>query len=106
MIAAFIKTNARPGKKQKLLEYFKWETQTARDEEPAVLRFDVFEDPNDDSVLYYYEAYVDEAAFEKHKTFPPFQEWTNGLKEECIESNEPIFPFGLTSFCTTAEQKN
>ncbi|MEE8045984.1 MAG: putative quinol monooxygenase [Dehalococcoidia bacterium] len=102
MIAAFIKTNVRPGKKAKLLEYFKRETQMARGE-PGVLRFDVFEDPNDDNVLYYYEAYVDEAAFEQHMSHPTVQEWTNGLKAECIESNEPIFPFGLSPIFTTAE---
>lgn len=104
MIAAFIKTNVRPGKKQDLLEYFKWESQVARDEEPGVLRFDVFEDPDDDTVLYYYEAYIDETAYELHKTLPPFQKWTNGLKEECVESNEPFFRPGLSPIFTTAEK--
>jgi (4S)-4-hydroxy-5-phosphonooxypentane-2,3-dione isomerase len=103
MIAAFIKTNVRPGKKEKLLANFKWETQVARDDNPGVLRFDVFEDPNDDNVLYYYEAYVDQAAYELHRSLPPFQKWANGLKEECVESNEPIFMPGLTPVCTTAE---
>lgn len=103
MIAAFIKTTVKPGKKQKLLDYFERECRVAREEESHVLRFDVFEDPKDDNVIYYYEAYVDEAGFELHKTFPPFLEWTGGLKEECVEKNEPIFQPGLNAIYTTAK---
>ena len=103
MIAALIKAHIRPGKKEKLLDYLKWECQVARDEEPHVLRFDVFEDANDENVIYYYEAYVDEAGFEKHKTYPPFQKWTNGLKDECIKSTEILLNGPSTPVCTTAE---
>lgn len=102
MIAAFIRTTAKPGKKQKLLDHLRWECRVAREEEPHVLRFDVFEDAKDDNVIYYYEAYIDEAGYELHKTYPPFKEWAGGLKEECVESNEPIFQPGLTAVCTTA----
>lgn len=103
MIAAFIKVKVRPGKREKLLEYLKWECQVARDEEPDVLRFDVFEDANDDSVIYYYEAYVDEAGFELHRTYPPFQQRTNGLRDECIESTEGLLPVWSAAVCTIAE---
>ena len=102
MIAAFIKTTVKPGKKQKLLDYFEWECRVAREEEPHVLRFDVFEDTKDDNVIYYYEAYVDEAGYELHKSYTPFREWAAGLKEECVELNEPIFQPGLSATYTTA----
>lgn len=101
MIAAFIRTRVRAGKKQKLLEYFRWECQVATEEEPHVLRFDVFEDPTDENIIYYYEAYVDEAAYELHKTYPPFREWERSIKAECVERNEPVFRPGLTAVCTT-----
>ena len=67
MTAAFMKLNVRPGKKEKLLEFLKWDGQVARYEEPATLRFDVFEDPNDNSGVYLYETYVDMAGLEAHK---------------------------------------
>ena len=72
MIAAFFKANVRPGKKEKLLEFLKWDCQVARDDEPATLRFDVFEDAENDSVVYLYEAYVDMAGFEAHNQGEPF----------------------------------
>ena len=103
MIAAFIKLKVRPGKKKKLLEYFRWECQVARDEEPHVLRFDVFEDVRDESVVFFYEAFVDEAGFEAHKTYPPFLEWSGGLKDECVETTQLILRGPSTPVCTTAE---
>jgi autoinducer 2-degrading protein len=103
MIAAFLKANVRPGKKEKLLEFLKWDCQVARDEEPATLRFDVFEDPNDDSIVYFYEAYVDMDGFEAHKQGEPFKTFIGGLKDECIESLEAIVPGWTEAVCTTAE---
>ncbi len=88
MIALFGKLYTRPGKKQKLLEFLKWNAQVARDEEPGTLRFDVYEDDEDDRVVYLYEAYKDDAAFKSHQSNPPFQQFANGLKDECIESAE------------------
>lgn len=90
MIAVFLKAHVRPGKKAELIEFLKWDGQVARDEEPGTLRFDVYEDDQDENVVYIYEAYVDEAAFEVHKANPPFQKFANGLREECIASMEPI----------------
>ena len=103
MIAAFVKANVRPGKKAKLIEFLKWDCQIARDEEPATLRFDVFEDADDDSVIYFYEAYIDDAGFETHKQVEPFKQFVGGLMDECIESLEPAMPSWPTAICTTAE---
>ncbi len=103
MIAAFLKANVRPGKKEKLLEFLRWDSQVARDDEPATLRWDVFEIPNDDSVVYFYEAYVDQAGFEAHKLGEPFKAFVGGLKDECIESMEGIVPGWTEAVCTTAE---
>jgi len=103
MIAAFLKANVRPGKKEKFLKFLKWDCLVARDEEEGTLRFDVFEDPNDDSVVFFYEAYVDQSAFELHKLGEPFKAWIGGLKEECTESIEAIVPGWTSAYCTTAE---
>ena len=103
MIAAFIKANVRPGKKAKLIEFLKWDCQVARDEEPATLRFDVFEDDDDDSVIYFFEAYIDDAGFDAHRQGEPFKLFDGGLRDECIESLEPAMPGWSTAICTTAE---
>ena len=102
MIAALLKAKVRPGKKDKFLEFLKWDCQVARDEEEGTLRFDVFEDPNDDSIVFFYEAYVDQAAFETHKLGEPFKAYIGGLNEECTESIEPVIPGWTTAYCTTA----
>ena len=48
----------------------------ARNYEPHVIRLDVFEDASSENVLYCYEAYLDEAGFDKYKGHPrPFQMW-------------------------------
>jgi|GEM_PF-1962468 quinol monooxygenase YgiN len=103
MIAALLKAKVRPGKKDKFLEFLKWDCQVARDEEEGTLRWDVFEDPNDDSVVFFYEAYVDQAAFEAHKLGEPLKAFIGGLREECTESIEAIIPGWTTAYCTTAE---
>jgi len=54
-------------------------------------------------VIYYYEAYVDEAGFELHRTYPPFQQWTTGLRDECIESTEGLLPVWSAVVCANAE---
>lgn len=90
MIAAFFKVNVRPGKKDELIEFLKWDGTVARNEEPGTLRFDVFQDPDNENVLFLYEAYSDDAAFEAHKANPPFQKFANGLRDDCIESFEPV----------------
>ena len=103
MIALFAKIYTRPGKKQKLLELLKSSTQVARDEEPGTLRFDVYEDDEDDRVVYLYEAYVDDAAFKIHQSNPPFKKFANGLKDECFESHEHLMKKWNQSATTNAE---
>ena len=90
MIATLVKARVRPGKKPELLEFLKWDGQVARDEEPGTLRFDVFEDARDENVVYWYEAYVDKAAFDAHRENPPFREFVGRVRDECIEFMEPV----------------
>ncbi len=103
MIAAFAKVTLKPGKKQKMIEFLKWDVEVSRNE-PATLRFDIFEDPDDENVIYWYEAYVDAAGFETHKQGEPVKKLLDGgLWDECIESVEPAMPDMSTAVCTTAE---
>jgi autoinducer 2-degrading protein len=108
MIAKFIKFNVKPGKKEKLLDLMKRGTKVIRNDEPATLRFDVFENSDDDSVVYLYEAYVDQAGLDEHKQSEMFKAFIGGLKDEYVESWQSIMPEGpvgstLTATATTAE---
>ena len=86
MLAAFYKLHTKPGAKAKLIEFLKWDGEVARDTEPGTLRFDFFEDPEDEGAIYLYEAYRDEAALEAHKVNPPFQQYFSTVREECVDS--------------------
>jgi len=44
-------------------------------DEPGCLRFDVISDNADPDHFFFYEVYVDEAAFEAHRNTPHFPRW-------------------------------
>ena len=103
MIASFAKVTLHPGKKQKMIEFLKWDVEVSRNE-PATLRFDIFEDPADENVIYWYEAYVNDAGFETHKQGEPVKKLLDGgLFEECIVSVEDTMLDMTTAVCTIAE---
>ena len=103
MIAALIKVIVKRGKRQELLDYLGWECQVAKESEAHVLRFDVFEDKDDENVIYYYEAYENEEGFEKHKMYPPFEKWSGGLKEDLVESTEELLTGWSSTIYSTAK---
>lgn len=43
--------------------------------EPGCVRYDVLRDVNDPQIICLYEVFKDEAAFEKHMTYPYYREW-------------------------------
>ena len=90
MYAVFAKFYTRPGKKQKLVDFLKWDAEVADESEPETLRFEFYEDPTDGSAIYLYETYTDEAGFEAHKAGEAFQKFISGVAEECIESAERL----------------
>ena len=103
LIAAFAKVTLKPGKKQKMIDFLKWDVEVSRNE-LATLRFDIFEDANDENVIYWYEAYVDAAGFETHKRGEPVKKLLDGgLWDECIDSVEDAMPNMSKAVCTIAK---
>ncbi len=49
--------------------------------EPGCLRFDVAQDEKDPNVVYFYEVYRDEAAFQAHTEQPHFFRWRDATKD-------------------------
>ncbi len=69
----------------------------ARRNEPGTIRFDVIADGSDPNRLYYYEAYLDKAAFDAHATGESIatfraetQGWSNG--PTIVRRGETTYP--------------
>lgn len=91
MYGILFRVEAKPGKYQELINFLKWDVEVCRDEEPGTLRFDVYQDPQDNNALYVYEAYRDRAAFEAHKRNEPYRRWGSGQAEELTTNFEMLF---------------
>ena len=61
MYGGLIKMVARPGRREELFEFLRWDVDVARAQEPGTLRFDVWEVPDEPNAFYLYEVYEDEA---------------------------------------------
>ncbi len=63
----------------------------AVNEEPGCLRFDLFQNKNDPTELYLYEAYVNKDAFEYHKRTPHLQRWAETVRDGFSLPESPDF---------------
>jgi quinol monooxygenase YgiN len=75
-LAILFRVRAKPGKRQKLLKFLKWDCEFCM-REPGTLRFDVLQDPATKNGFYVYEVYKDAAAFKKHQENCPYREWSS-----------------------------
>ena len=91
MYGILFRVEAKPGKLQELMSHSEWTVEVCKKEEPGTLRFDIYQDPNDDQAFYVYEAYRDRAAFEAHTQNKPFQRWVSGREEELAANFSLVF---------------
>jgi quinol monooxygenase YgiN len=82
MYGILFRVEANPGKFQELVDFLTWDARVSRDEEPGTLRFEFFQDPDDDNALYVYEAYQNLDAFEARKQNEPYRRFASGLRNE------------------------
>ena len=61
--------------------------------EPSTLRFDVWESPNEANVVYLYEAFTDQDAFEAHKANEPFKKFVDEIVPSLFEPPTFVLPF-------------
>jgi (4S)-4-hydroxy-5-phosphonooxypentane-2,3-dione isomerase len=57
------------------LELVRYDAEHSEKDEPGCLRFDVIQDRDDPTRLYFYEVYRDEAALEAHRQTPHFKNY-------------------------------
>ena len=92
MYGGMIKLVAGEGRKTELLEFLRWDAGVARADEPGTLRFDVWEIADEPDVVYLYEAYVDEAAFQAHQANEPFKRFVEEIVPNVIEPLTFVVP--------------
>jgi (4S)-4-hydroxy-5-phosphonooxypentane-2,3-dione isomerase len=91
MYGHMFKFVAKPGRKEKLVEFLRWDAEVARREEPATLRFDVWDAPEETDAVYVYEAYVDQAAFDTHLAGEPCKKFFEELSNDLLIDEPPVF---------------
>jgi (4S)-4-hydroxy-5-phosphonooxypentane-2,3-dione isomerase len=89
MFGILFRIEAKPGKRQELVDFLRWDSEVGRDQEPGTLRFE--QDPEDENGLFVYEAYRDQAAFEAHKQNEPFKRWIATVRDELGTTFEVLF---------------
>jgi len=96
MYGVFWHAVVKPGKKQDLLDFLKWDLDVARETEPGTIRFDVIEDPDNPDGLYAYELYLNQDAFAEHQKHEPNQRWRAEIRPEWIAEFTVIIGFSDT----------
>lgn len=91
MFGILFRIEAKPGRLQELIDFFKWDQEVCNEKEPGTLRFEFYHDPENENALYVYEAYRDLEAFEEHKKNEPYQRWSTGVQEELGSNFSVLF---------------
>jgi quinol monooxygenase YgiN len=83
----------KPGKREEFLEIVRLSAQIAKEREPGTLRLDVWEVEGEPDVVYGYECYVDQAAFDEHIKNEAVQRFAE-IGESLVEGWTMVIPFG------------
>ena len=92
MYGGIVKLVARAEGKSELLDFLRWDAEVAK-EERGTLRFDVWESADEPDVVYLYEAYVDQDAFEAHTANAPFKQFIKEIVPNLAEPPTFVVPF-------------
>ena len=71
----------KEGFKEQFVEAMLDDAKGSVKNEPGCLRFDVIQDGDDPNLIWLYEVYVDEAAFQAHMETPHFIKWRDTVKD-------------------------
>jgi (4S)-4-hydroxy-5-phosphonooxypentane-2,3-dione isomerase len=86
MIALFVSLKVKPDQRDRFLAVAEDDsTGSVRDEGGGCLRFDVYQDQQDENRFYFHEVYRDQAALDAHRTMPHFARWSQASQEVLAE---------------------
>ena len=95
MYALLVQIDVKPEHRDAFVTAMAGHARRARENEPGTVRFDVITDESDPSRVYFYEVYVDKAAFEAHgqgESIAQFRAETKGW------ANSTVVSRGTTAF--------
>ena len=81
----------KDGVKEQFLEAMLPNAQGSANTEPGCLRFDVIQDAGDPNLIWLYEVYTDEAAFQAHQQSPHY---LNASRNNPVASRGVVGPAG------------
>src|SRR5947207_11831765 len=91
IFAILFRVDANPGKRQELVTFLEWDRKESIEKERGTLRFEAFQDPENEDRFYVYEAYENAAAFRKHKKHRPYKWWSSHeFQTEVVRSHLPL----------------
>ncbi|MCU0517193.1 MAG: antibiotic biosynthesis monooxygenase [Oscillatoria sp. Prado101] len=101
MFAIFVKFTADSEARDTLIKALVEDGEGSLKDEPDTRRFDVIQDASNPNVLFLYEVYKDEAAFQEHTQREPYQKFmevlqglisANRCKAEELGRGTSLFP--------------
>ena len=81
---------AKPGQEEKILDVIKIMTPLSR-QEPGCLYYQAQRSPDDPTVFFLYELYVNQGGYEAHMATPHFEQYVRGEAIPNLESRERAF---------------
>ena len=91
MFGMLLRVEVEPKKRQDFINFIKVDASVAELREPGTVRFDLYQDPSNKNVFFLYEAYVDRAAFEKHKQHEPYKLWESWIEKDVLKRRQHLF---------------
>jgi autoinducer 2-degrading protein len=88
VFALIVSLRIRPEKRDRFLAAAEANSTASVRDEPGCVRFDVVVDQADPNHFFYYEVYVDEAAFDAHKKTPHYAKWREAAAECVVEGGQ------------------
>ena len=83
MYAIFVTVKVKPDKREQFLTAIEADAIASERDEPGCSRFNVLQDAADENTYYFYEVYMDEAAFQAHTRTPHLAAWRAAAAEVC-----------------------
>jgi (4S)-4-hydroxy-5-phosphonooxypentane-2,3-dione isomerase len=86
MIAMLISLKVKPDQRDRFLSVAEDDsTCSVRDENGGCLRFDVYQDQQDENHFFFHEVYRDQAALDAHRGTPHWSRWNEASREVLAE---------------------
>ncbi len=82
MYVLFVKSQVKPEYRERFMQVALEDARGSSHDEPGCLRFDVLVDEKDPNLIYFYEVYKDQAAFQAHQQTPHFFQYRDTIKPE------------------------